>query len=342
MKKKIRKKITYAQSGVDIEAGDRAVDLVKKKIHETFGYFPGKVLTKIGAFGGVAELKDGRIVASSTDGVGTKLIVASLMNKHATVGIDLVAMSVNDIAVLGIRPALFLDYIAMGKQIPERTKQIMTGIIRGCHEAEVALLGGEMAEMPDMYSKEEYDLAGFAVGFCDSKRDLILGQHIKPGMKVYGFPSSGVHSNGYSLVRKVFGIDFKNPKRAKKILRSKVPGLALTLGETLLTPTKIYVNIIQKLLAAYDIAGLVHITGGGLVENPPRVLPPGCAMKIRRNSWKQPRIFDAIRKTGNVSEHEMLRTFNCGIGLVVVSRDVIKEGILIGEIIRGRQEVIFE
>src|SRR3989344_5376876 len=329
----MRKKITYARSGVDIEAGDRAVDLVKKRIHETFGYFPGKVLTKIGAFGGVAELKDGRIVASSTDGVGTKLIVASLMNKHTTVGIDLVAMSVNDIAVLGIKPALFVDYIAMGKQIPERTEKIMTGIIRGCHEAEVALLGGEMAEMPDLYSQEEYDLAGFAVGFCDSKEDLILGQRIKPGMKVYGFPSSGIHSNGYSLVRKVFGIDFKNPRKAKKVLHSKIPGLVLTLGETLLIPTRIYVKTVQRLIASYDIAGLVHITGGGLVENPPRVLPPGCAMSIRKNSWKRPYIFDVIQKMGNISEHEMLRTLNCGIGLVVVSKETIKEGILIGEII---------
>lgn len=339
---RMKKKITYAQSGVDIAAGDRAVDLVKKNIHKTFGYFPGKVLTKIGSFGGVAELEDGRIVASSTDGVGTKLIVACLMNRHATVGIDLVAMSVNDIAVLGIKPAIFLDYIAMGKQIPERTEKIMAGIIRGCHEAQVALLGGEMAEMPDMYSQEEYDLAGFAVGFCDSKKDLILGKRIKPGMKVYGFPSSGLHSNGYSLVRKVFGIDFKNPKKAKKVLHSKIPGLSMTLGEELLIPTKIYVKTIQKLIASYEIAGLVHITGGGLVENPPRVLPSGCAMKLRKDSWKRQRIFDAIQKAGNISEYEMLRTFNCGIGLIVVSPDVIKEGMLIGEIVKGGKEVIFE
>ncbi len=340
--KKNDKKITYANSGVDISAGNLAVDLIKKNVHKTFKYFPGKVLTKIGSFGGVAELKGGKIVASSTDGVGTKLVLACLMNKHDTIGIDLVAMSVNDLAVIGVMPAIFLDYIAMGKQLPKRTEKIVNGIIKGCHDCECALMGGEMAEMPDVYTEEEYDLAGFATGFAESKKDLILGENIKPGMKVYGFASSGVHSNGYSLVRKIFGINFKDRTRAKKILNSKFSGLSKPLGEELLTPTKIYIKIIKKLISLYKIEGFAHITGGGLVENPPRILPKGCAIKIKKDSWKRPAIFDLIQKTGNVSDYEMLRTFNCGIGLIAVSKEKIKEGILIGEIIKGNGEVIFE
>lgn len=339
--KKNNKKITYVSSGVDIGAGNLAVDLIKKNVHKTFKYFPGKVLTKIGSFGGVAQLQGGKIVASSTDGVGTKLVLACLMNKHETIGIDLVAMSVNDLAVIGIMPAIFLDYIAMGRQIPKRTEKIVSGIIKGCCDCECALMGGEMAEMPDMYSEEEYDLAGFAVGFADSKKDLILGKNIKPGMKVYGFASSGVHSNGYSLVRKIFGINFSDKIRAKKILNSKFSGLSKTLGEELLAPTKIYVKIIKKLISSYKIAGFAHITGGGLVENPPRILPKGCSMNIVKNSWKRPAIFDLIQKTGNISDYEMLRTFNCGIGLIAVSEENIKEGILIGEIIKGDGDVIF-
>lgn len=340
--KKNNKKITYANSGVDISAGNLAVDLIKNNVHKTFKYFPGKVLTKTGSFGGVAQLKGGKIVASSTDGVGTKLVLACLMDKHETIGIDLVAMSVNDLAVIGVMPAIFLDYIAMGKQIPKRTEKIVNGIIKGCHDSECALMGGEMAEMPDMYSKEEYDLAGFATGFADSKKDLILGKNIKPGMKVYGFASSGVHSNGYSLVRKIFRINFKDRIKAKKILNSRFSGLSKTLGEELLTPTKIYIKIIKKLISSYKIAGLAHITGGGLVENPPRILPKGCAIKIKKDSWKRPAVFDLIQKKGNVSDHEMLRTFNCGIGLIAVSNEDIKEGVLMGEIIKGDGKVIFE
>lgn len=343
VKKKMKKnKITYAKSGVDIKAGDKAVDLIKKEVQKTFKFFPGKVLTKLGSFGGVAELDDGKIVASSTDGVGTKLIIAGLMNKHDSVGIDLVAMCVNDLAVLGIMPAIFLDYIAMGKQVPKRTEKIVGGIIEGCRQSEAALLGGEMAEMPDMYSEEEYDLAGFSVGFADSKKDLILGKKIKPGMKIYGFPSSGIHSNGYSLVRKVFGIDFKNEKKSKKILREKKKGLSCNLGEELLKPTKIYVKTIKKLISQYDISGMVHVTGGGLIENPPRILPKNCSIKINKKSWKRPDIFNIIQERGNITENEMLRTFNCGIGLVVISENKIKEGILIGEVIKGNGKVIFE
>ena len=336
------KKMNYKTSGVDIKAGNLAVDLIKDRVQGTFRHFPGKVLTKIGSFGGVAELADGKIVASSTDGVGTKLVLACLLNKHDTIGIDLVAMSVNDLAVIGVMPAIFLDYIAMGKQLPTRTEKIVGGIIKGCHEAECALMGGEMAEMLDIYSAEDYDLAGFATGFADSKKDLILGGNIKPGMKVFGFLSSGVHSNGYSLVRKIFGINFADAKKARKILNSKFKGLSGTLGEELLTPTLIYVKSIKKMISMHKIAGLAHITGGGLVENPPRILPTGCAMEINKAAWKRPAIFDLIQEKGGISDYEMLRTFNCGIGLVVVSEEDVTGGILIGKIIKGNKEVIFK
>jgi len=207
--------------------------------------------------------------------------------------------------------------------------------------AEIALLGGEMAEMPGMYQENDYDLAGFAIGLANSKKNLILGDKIKPGMKVYGFPSSGIHSNGYSLARKIFGIDLSKKEKSKKILKKYYPELNKTLGEELLTPTIIYVKLIKKLLARYRIFGMVHITGGGLIENPPRILPKGCAIKINKDSWKIPSIFKLMQKLGNVPENDMLRTFNCGIGLVTISPDEIKEGILIGEVIKGNKEVLF-
>ncbi len=332
-------KITYTDSGVDITAGDLAVNLIKDKAQETLKYFPGKVLSAIGGFSGLVKLPSGQIMGSSTDGVGTKLVISILLNKHKTIGIDLVAMSVNDLIVSGLSPAIFLDYLAMGKQIPKRTQEIINGIIQGCHQAEAALMGGEMAEMPGMYSEDSYDLAGFAIGFADSQDKLISGKGIKPGMKVYGLPSSGLHSNGYSLVRKVFGIDLDKPHLAKKILNKFYPSLQRTLGEELLEPTKIYVKNVRGLLRQYQIEGLAHITGGGLLENIPRILPKGCAVNIKNGSWTIPNIFKLIREKGNISELEMLRTFNYGIGLVVITKDTIKEAILIGEVIKGHQTV---
>ncbi len=330
---------SYADSGVNIEAGNRAVDLIKDKAQKTFRHYDGKVLSGIGGFSGVVELADGRVMGVSTDGVGTKLMLATLLDKHATVGVDLVAMCVNDLIVTGMKPSIFLDYVAMGKQVPERTALIISGIVEGCEMAEVALLGGEMAEMPGMYKDEDYDLAGFAIGFANSKEDLILGEDIKPGMKVYGLPSSGIHSNGYSLVRKVFGINMSDTENACKILREHHVSLGRTLGEELLEPTTIYVKQVRSLLLKYNIAGMVHITGGGIIENPPRILPNGCAVCIQKNSWKVPPIFKFIQEKGNVSVDEMMRTFNYGIGLIIVSEDFIEEGILIGEIIEGNKEV---
>lgn len=335
------KQTTYAESGVDIEAGDKAVDLIKKRVQETYKNYPGKVLTDIGGFSGLIELDDGRVVGSSTDGVGTKLMLAAILDKHDTVGIDLVAMSVNDLIVAGIIPAFFLDYIAVGKQVPERTERIVGGVIDGCNLAQVALLGGEMAEMPGMYGEDDYDLAGFAVGFAKSKNELILGKDIQPGMKVYGFASSGVHSNGYSLIRKIFGIDLDNPEKTKEILNQEYSELGRTLGEELLEPTVIYVDQIKKLLAKYKIAGFVHVTGGGLVENPPRILPEGCGINIKMGSWKVPPIFKLIQEKGNISEQEMLKTFNYGIGLIAISSDDIPEGIQIGEVVKGDKKVNF-
>jgi len=336
------KQTTYKDSGVDIDAGGKAVNLIKERAQKTFTHCPGKILSGIGGFSGVVEFKDGRVMGASTDGVGTKLVLAITMEKHDTVGIDLVAMCVNDLIVAGLSPAIFLDYIAMGKQIPKRTQIIINGIIKGCEMAECVLLGGEMAEMPGMYGEHDYDLAGFAIGFAESKNDLILGKNIKPGMKVYGFPSSGVHSNGYSLVRKIFGIDLKNQKLTKKILNADYPTLKRTLGEELLEPTIIYVKLIKKLIQKYNIAGLAHITGGGLIENPPRVLPKSCAISIKKGSWPVPPIFELIQKKGRIPKREMLRTFNYGIGLVAISEENIKEGLLIGKIIKGNQNVILE
>lgn len=331
--------ITYADSGVNIDAGDLAVDLIKDKAKETLKYFPGKVLSGIGGFSGIVELPSGQIMGSCTDGVGTKLILGILLDKHDTVGIDLVAMSVNDLIVAGMMPAIFLDYIAMGKQIPERTQKIVNGIIEGCHQSESALLGGEMAEMPGLYQEGEYDLAGFAIGFADSKDKLILGKEIKPGMKVYGLASSGVHSNGYSLVRRVFGIDLDKSEEAKKALNEFYPELKRTLGEELLEPTKIYVKDVKKLISKYNIRGMAHITGGGLIENIPRTLPAGCAVKINNGSWPVPAIFKLIQEKGNIPELEMMRTFNYGIGLVLITEDVIEEAILIGEVVQGNEIV---
>lgn len=333
------KKETYANSGVDIKAGEKAVELIKEKAKKTFRHYNGKVLSGIGGFSGVVELSDGRVMGTSTDGVGTKLVLSIIMGKHDTVGIDLVAMCVNDLIVTGIIPAIFLDYIAQGKQIPERTVNIVEGIIEGCERAETALLGGEMAEMPGMYKESDYDLAGFAVGFADSKDNLILGDDIKPGMKIFGFPSSGIHSNGYSLVRKIFDIDINNIEKTKKILNERHSFIGRTLGEELLEPTTIYVKQVKSLLSKYKIAGMVHITGGGIIENPPRILPDGCGINIKKGSWKIPPIFKYMEEKGNVPFEEMIRTFNYGIGLIVISDDDIEEGILIGEVIKGDKKV---
>lgn len=335
--------VTYKSSGVDISAGRKAVELIRKKAEQTFRHYSGEVLLGIGGFGAAVLLSDGRVMGLAVDGVGTKLLIAQLLDEHNTIGIDLVAMNANDLAVIGIKPELFLNYIAMGKQIPERTAVIIGGIIDGCEQSSMALVGGEMAEMLGMYKEEHYDLAGFAIGFATSRDMLITGKNIKPGMRVYGFSSSGVHSNGFTLIRDVL-IDPKNSWKAKRTLNKVYPELGgKTLGEELLIPTTIYVELISDLCARYDIAGMVHVTGGGLIDNPPRIMPDGCAMCIDLNSWEIPKIFLLIKEKGKVSLDEMLRTFNMGLGLLVVSPDEIPEGILVGKIVSyGEGKVLLQ
>ena len=314
--------ITYKESGVDIDSADRAVELIKEKVKETFKYPHAVMLGGLGGFSGAVELPDGSVVAASTDGVGTKLRLAQMLDKHDTVGIDLVAMCVNDLAVSGFTPIMFQDYIAMGKQVPERTKQLVEGMVVGCKQASVVLAGGEMAEMPGMYSEDSYDLAGFAVGYAKSKEEMITGEGIRPGMKVYGFKSSGVHSNGFSLIYKVLSNDQELTK----------------MGDKLMTPTFIYVSLIKRLCLKYTVFGMVHVTGGGLVENPPLIMPNGCPVLINPDSWRPPRIFKYIKDVGKIDKDMMWRTFNMGLGLLVVSPNVIEEGIKVGEIIKSNSK----
>lgn len=335
---------TYKEAGVDIDAGNEAVRRIKKMAEGTFTYVRGNVLSGIGAFAAAVERPSGEIFGFAIDGVGSKLLIAALLDRHETVGIDLVAMSANDLIVGGFRPWIFLDYIAMGKQIPERTEQIIVGITEGCRQAGMALVGGEMAEMPGMYEEKHYDLAGFAVGFAQSRAELITGENIRPGMHVYGIPSSGVHSNGFGLIRRAFGLaEERRYKRQRMILDAYHPEIAGMLGEELLKPTVIYVQHIGELRRRYEIAGMAHITGGGLVENPPRILPDGCAIVIDKDAWEVPSIFRFIQRKGEVPEDEMFRVFNMGIGLVAVSPDRINESgvIPIGEVIESAEKKVF-
>lgn len=301
--------ITYKESGVDIEAGDEFVNRIKPFVRQTN---QKGVLGGIGGFGGLFQLPSGYqepVLVSSTDGVGTKLKLAQDLNCHYGVGIDLVAMSVNDILVQGATPLFFLDYIATGKLDPDVSTMVVRGITKGCKIANCALLGGETAEMPGMYTKGEYDLAGFAVGIVE-KAKIITGNDIKPGDYVIGFPSSGFHSNGYSLVRKL--ITLNRPNTAKMFDDGQ------TFAEAIMRPTIIYARQVLELINNFTIKGFAHITGGGLIGNIPRILPPGTAVELVRKSWKQPKVFDWVQSVGNVPETEMLRVFNCGIGLIAI------------------------
>ncbi len=308
------KKLTYSDAGVSIDEGARLVDLIKPNVRKTFRK---EVLGDIGGFGalfsaGFKGLKD-PVLVSSTDGVGTKLMVAFMTDTHSTVGVDLVAMSVNDILVSGASPLFFLDYFATGKLEAKKAAEVVKGIAAGCREAGCALIGGETAEMPGLYKAGEYDLAGFAVGVVERKK-IINGSRIRPGDRIIGLASSGLHSNGYSLARKVIfdtlGLTVKSvPEGFKK-----------TIGSALLTPTRIYVKPVLKLLERFEVLGMAHITGGGFTDNIPRVLPKGLKAVIKRGSWKVPPIFDLIQKGGSIEDSEMLRTFNCGVGLVLIVR----------------------
>ena len=302
----------YKSAGVDIEAGYAAVELMKKHVARTMRE---EVMTGLGGFSGAFSLEkiknmEKPVLLSGTDGVGTKLKLAFLMDKHDTVGIDCVAMCVNDVACAGGEPLFFLDYIACGKNEPEKIAGIVSGVAEGCVQAGCALIGGETAEMPGFYPEDEYDLAGFAVGVCDEK-DLITGKDIKAGDVLIGIASSGVHSNGFSLVRKVF-----NMAGAK--LDRYVKELGAPLGEVLLAPTKIYVKALRSVKeAGVTIKGCSHITGGGFYENVPRMLPENVKAVIRKDSYHVPEIFRLIQEKGSIGEHDMYNTFNMGIGMVL-------------------------
>lgn len=313
-------KFSYKQAGVDIDASNEALKRVKKIAATTFRK---GVLTDIGGFGGMFALEPGRytqpVLVSGCDGVGTKLKIAFLLNKHDTIGIDCVAMCANDILAQGAAPLFFLDYISVGKLETQQVEQIISGIADGCRQAGSALIGGETAEMPGFYPQGEYDLAGFIVGIVE-KEDIIDGRSIQSGDRVIGLPSSGLHSNGYSLVRKIL-ID-----HACLNLDSIHEELGCSLGAELLRPTKIYVSLLLPLLSRFNIKGIAHITGGGLPENLPRILSKGLGIKLYRKCWRTPLIFKLIQKIGSLRDEEMFRTFNMGIGMaLVVSQEVAQE-----------------
>jgi len=303
---------SYAAAGVDITAGYRAVELMKSHIARTM---TSGVCSDVGGFGGLFELDttgiEKPVLVSGTDGVGTKLKLAFLMDKHDTVGIDCVAMCVNDIICCGAKPLFFLDYIACGKNIPERIASIVSGVAEGCVQSGAALIGGETAEMPGFYPVDEYDLAGFSVGVVD-KSKILDPSTMKAGDVVIALPSSGVHSNGFSLVRKVFDVENSDIKSPREELGGK------SIGETLLAPTKIYVKPVLALLEQVKVKGISHITGGGFYENIPRSIPDGLGAVIERNAVRVLPIFDLIAKEGNISERDMFNTFNMGVGMSIV------------------------
>ncbi len=335
-------RLTYKEAGVDTKEGERAVSLMKPYVKKTFNE---NVLTGLGGFGSLFRLDvknmEEPVLVSGTDGVGTKLKLAFLMDKHDTVGQDCVAMCVNDILCQGAKPLFFLDYIATGKVKAEKIADIVKGIADGCEQAGCALVGGETAEMPDFYSEGEYDMAGFTVGVVDRKK-MIDGSKIKEGDVVIGLPSSGIHSNGYSLVRKLFF------DRLGMSTEDKVAELGTTLGEALITPTRIYAKACNAVFETCEVNGIVHITGGGFYENIPRIIPKGLGVAIRLESWKIPPVFQYIQNIGNIERKEMFSTFNMGIGMMMIAdfnqTDAIlsalqkagEKAVAIGEIVKGQ------
>lgn len=310
----------YKSAGVDVEAGYKAVELMKEHVK---GTFRNEVIGGLGGFGGlfsIAKAKDMRepVLVSGTDGVGTKLKLAFLTDKHNTIGIDAVAMCVNDVVCSGAEPLFFLDYIACGKNEPEKIAQIVKGVAEGCKQSGCALIGGETAEMPGFYPVDEYDLAGFTVGILD-KTKAVDGSEIKSGDALIGIASSGIHSNGYSLVRKIF------EPLTEESVKEYYDELGLTLGEALLMPTKIYVKPILELLNKVKVKGISHITGGGFIENIPRMMPKGTKANIKEGTWPVLPIFELLQKLGNVERMSMYNTFNMGIGMVLAVNDEDKE-----------------
>jgi len=338
------KKFYYKDAGVDMERGNSFIQAIKPMVESTFR---PEVLTKIGGFAGCYSLNLERykkpILVSSTDGVGTKLKIAFMMDRHDTIGMDLVAMCVNDIVVFGAKPLFLLDYLATPQLDLEKAKAIVGGIVRGCMEAECSLIGGETAEMPGFYREGEYDLAGFVVGIVEDAQ-LIDGSGVTVGDKLVGIASSGLHSNGYSLVRRVL-LDHH-----KMELEKRVDETGEILGEDLLRPTKIYVKTVLNLVRDFQVGGIAHITGGGITGNLPRIIPKGCKAVIHKGTWDIPPIFSLLKEKGNIPDEEMLRTFNNGIGMVLIVRTKEVEEILgrlhstgekafvIGEIVKAEKE----
>jgi len=330
----------YKDAGVDVEAGYEAVRLMGGHVRKTFR---PEVLTDIGGFGGLFALDKNKynepVLVSGTDGVGTKLKIAFLMDKHDTIGIDCVAMCVNDIVCSGAEPLFFLDYIALGKNRPQKVAEIVKGVSEGCIMAGCALIGGETAEMPGFYPEDEYDVAGFAVGIVE-KSKIIDGSGIKEGDKLIGIASSGLHSNGYSLVRKLL-----NPSKEK--LSEYIEVLGSTLGEELLKPTRIYVKTVLDLIQKFHIKGIAHITGGGFIENIPRMIPQGLRARVFKGTWPVLPVFNMLKKIGNIAEADIYNTFNMGIGMVLAVDSGIADSVLaylnrdgqqayaIGEVVKG-------
>ncbi len=346
--------VTYKEAGVDISTKEKFTQAIYADMRKTF---TPRVIECPGGFSGLFSLHYGNrlfrtyrqpVLVSSTDGVGTKLKIAFMMDKHDTVGIDLVAMCVNDILVMGAEPLFFLDYMASSKIVPSRLHEIIKGMVVGCKEAGCALIGGETPELPGFYQDEEYDLAGFVVGVAERKR-IILGKSIVPGDAVVGISSSGLHSNGFSLVRRVFF------EEAKWSVHRMVEEFGCTLGEELLRPTKIYARAIRHVLAHYKVKnavkGIAHITGGGMPGNIPRILPEGCSIKIDKDSWTPQPVFSVVTNLGQISEKEMYRVFNMGIGMVLMTKDYYADSIIrmlkevgeearvIGEVVKGNRRV---
>ncbi|MEE3362245.1 MAG: phosphoribosylformylglycinamidine cyclo-ligase [Anaerovoracaceae bacterium] len=306
-------KLTYKDAGVDTKEGERAVKLMKDHVKRTFDE---NVLTGLGSFGSLYRIPGGMkepVLVSGTDGVGTKLKIAFMMDRHDTVGIDCVAMCVNDILCQGATPLFFLDYIATGKVSAEKIADIVKGVTEGCVQGRSALVGGETAEMPGFYGEGEYDMAGFSVGIVD-KDKMITGERIEEGDVIIGLPSSGIHSNGYSLVRKICF------EKMGWTVDTELPELGETLGDALLRPTRIYANQCAA-VSGFDVRGICHITGGGFYENVPRVLPEGIAAEFRKGSWDVPPIFGVLAEAGDIDEDEMFRTFNMGIGMMMFVRE---------------------
>lgn len=328
--------ITYKDAGVDVEKGYEAVRMMRKYVEKTFDKH---VLTGLGSFGGMYDIGGGNVLVAGTDGVGTKLKAAFAMDRHDTVGIDCVAMCANDVVCQGARPLFFLDYVATGELEPKVIADVVRGVAEGCLQAGCALIGGETAEMPGFYPKGEYDLAGFCVGIVKKDR-IINGSSVKEGNAIIGLPSSGIHSNGFSLVRRLYSMD-------PVILSRHVYSVDKQLGEILLEPTVIYVKTVLDLLDRFTVRGIAHITGGGFLENIPRVLPDGFSARIRMGTWEIPAVFDFLLQDAQLSDEQAYNTFNMGIGMVIIVDEADADAVvrqvaagggkahIIGSVVRG-------